>query len=216
MFKSIGDRIIRSGSSIRLFILVLSSIASYSVFAFENPLSEESVREAYFLGRSTDYEKLNHFFEQYVRYPKAAAVGPISLRTPYDQVVLRAWQNWDYNAQQAHIDYEAQRNLMVVSFSLYPHRQYALPVTPTMGANVTKNLVEVDQWNGFRFQVSQNAVIQAKALASRPIFDKNEIIGAEIVLEFDVRQFAPERIKIQIITPEGEIVTSEFNLDKLK
>jgi hypothetical protein len=197
-------------------LAVLLVIVSCTGFAFENPLSEESVREAYFLGRSTDSEKLNRFLEQYVRHPKGTAVGPISLRTPYDLAVLRALQNGNYNAQQAQIDYEAQRNLMAVSFSLYPHRPYPLPVMPTMGVGAAKNLEEVDQWNGFRFEVSQHGVIQAKASTSRPIYDKNEIIGAEIVLEFEVRQFASDRTKIQIVTPEGEVVTAEFNLGKLK
>jgi hypothetical protein len=205
----------RSASALAL-IFISASLSASGVLAFQNSLSEESVREAYFLGRGTDSEKLNRFLQQYVRNPKSRAVGPVSLRTPYHLAVLRALQNGNYNAQQAQIDYQARPGLMVISFSLYPGRQYPRSLSPTAASGpAARTQTDVEQWRAFRFKVSQSAAIRANALASRPIFHKNQIIGAEIDLEFQARQFAQEPTEVQITTPEGEIVTAQFNLDQL-
>ena len=50
------------------FALGLCLLASQNVMAFTYPLQGEYVREAYFLGRTTDGKKFKDFYEQYVRY----------------------------------------------------------------------------------------------------------------------------------------------------
>lgn len=47
--------------------LLLVLLGSGAVWAVDYPLSEEAVREAYFLGRSDDFQKLRNFTDQYNR-----------------------------------------------------------------------------------------------------------------------------------------------------
>src|SRR5438128_7141150 len=108
------------GVQMRSIALSLCVVAAQSAAAYEYPLSERSVREAYFFGRSTDGEKVAKFLGQYVRrFQFTGQRGPylaeIEFRTPYQQVVLRSWQNSiGYSAQQAQKDYSAQPDLVVV------------------------------------------------------------------------------------------------------
>src|SRR6266481_4620574 len=58
--------------------LSLCLLASQNAVAFDYPLQEEQVREAYFLGRTTDGEKLADFYKQYVHYFSFSARGAYS------------------------------------------------------------------------------------------------------------------------------------------
>src|ERR1700719_1897520 len=76
------------------FALGLCLLAPQNVLAFTYPLQGEYVREAYFLGRTTDGKKFKDFYEQYV---------------------LRSRQNLSqYSSLEAEKDYQAQPNLVVV------------------------------------------------------------------------------------------------------
>jgi hypothetical protein len=50
-------------------VVMVCLVASLSAIAFVYPLQPESVREAYFFGRSTDREKVATFLGQYMPLP---------------------------------------------------------------------------------------------------------------------------------------------------
>lgn len=188
--------------------LSVCAVAAQSAAAYVYPLSEESVREAYFLGRSTDGEKLAKFLGQYVRhfpYPiNGPYVGEIEFRTPYEQVVLRSWQNsMGYSAQQAQKDYAAQPDSVVVRVVIY--------LTPTY-AGTSK-----DFWREFPIRVVQGQTIEPKKVSSRPLYRRRGGLGgAEVLLELDAAQVESGTVRIEVTKPDGKIVQAEFNLNKLK
>jgi hypothetical protein len=203
--------------------LILCSIATQSVSAFIYPLQPESVSEAYFFGRSTDRAKVLEFLGQYTRRIQPQRGGPnvgyFELRTPYEQVVLRSWENQTgYSAQQAQIDYAAQPNLIAVRVFLYigggePGRADLYSDSNGRVLDHRENF-----WHAFRFRVTQEHVIEPNKIEGKPIYSRRGkgLSGAEVWLEFDASQFASGIAKVEVTTPNQQAVMTEFNLDKLK
>ncbi len=204
-----------AGLRIRIgaFALGLCFFASQNAAAFNYPLQEEHVREAYFLGRTTNNEKLIDFYKQYVRYFPFPARGPyysyvesVEFRTPYEQVVLRSRQNLNqYSSLEADEDYRAQPNLVVVRVLISYKLGYVAPLPPT---------------SGFKVRVSQTDTIEPKTLIVEPICSvvlENYcgVIRFAILLSFDAEQFASGTAKVKIVTPDGQTLKTEFDLDTL-
>jgi len=80
-----------------------------TAIAYDFPLSSESIRDAYFLGRRND-EKTAKFLAGYIKRLPLPEKGPhiseISLYTPYAQIVMDSWRNAAlYSGQQAEQEY---------------------------------------------------------------------------------------------------------------
>ena len=85
----------RMGFSRKLAIAVHLAAALWAVFlpqfafAYDHPLSDEAVRDAYFVGQ--DVKNVNHFLAPYTQSLPVPDSGPdvseIALSTPYAQVV---------------------------------------------------------------------------------------------------------------------------------
>jgi hypothetical protein len=197
------------------FALGLCFLAPQHVSAFAYPLQAEYVREAYFLGRTTDGKKFKDFYEQYVRYfpfpsrsPYFSYVESVEYRTPYEQVVLRSLQNLSqYSSMEAEKDYQAQPNLVVIRVLISYKLGYVGPLPPA---------------SRFKVHVSQADVgaIEPKKLTTESICSLSGdgdcgAIRFAILLSFDAEQFASGTAKIKILTPDGQTIKTEFDLDNL-
>jgi hypothetical protein len=196
---------------IGVFTLGLSLLASQNVMAFTYPLQGEYVREAYFLGRTTDGKKLADFYKPYVhgfpypaRGPYFSYVESVEFRTPYEQAVLRSQQNLNqYSSLKAEKDYEAHPNLVIVRVLISFKPGYVGPVPPT---------------SSFTVHVSQLDSIEPKKLSTETIcfvWDECGVTRFAILLSFDAGQFASGSAKIKIVTPDGQTIKTEFDLDNL-
>src|SRR5216683_1316585 len=81
-------------------------------FAFDTPLSDQAVREAYFLGQRGD-ETMATFLNKYTKYLEAPKTGPdissITVFTPFALLVQQSSQHSSgYSAQQAALDHRDQ------------------------------------------------------------------------------------------------------------
>jgi hypothetical protein len=206
-----------AGLRIRIgaFALGLCFLAPQNVLAFTYPLQGEYVREAYFLGRTTDGKKFKDFYEQYVRYFPFPSRGPyfsyvesVEYRTPYEQVVLRSRQNLSqYSSLEAEKDYQAQPNPVVVRVLISYKLGYVGTLPPP---------------SSFKVHVSQvdAGTIEPKKLTTETICSVlwNSDCGAPrfaILLSFDAEEFASGTAKIKIVTPDGQTIKTEFDLDNL-
>jgi hypothetical protein len=204
--------------------VILCLIAPLSAIAFIYPLRPESVREAYFFGRSTDREKVATFLGQYTcRFQSGNGnpnVGYVELRTPFEQVVLRSSENQTIgdSAQQAQIDYNAQPGLIAVRVVLYVSgggQGRADLYSDNEGRVLDRR---ENFWREFRFRVTQEHTIEPNKLEGKPIYSRRGkgLSGAEVWLEFDASQFASGMARVEITAPDQQAVVAEFNLDKLK
>src|SRR5713226_9338870 len=150
-----------AGLRIRIgaFALGLCFLASQNAAAFNYPLQQEHVREAYFLGRTTNNEKLIDFYKQYVHYFPFPARGPyfsyvesVEFRTPYERVVLRSREKLNqYSALEADEDYRAYPNVIVVRVMISYKMAYTGPESPA---------------NSFKVRVSQADPIEPKNITT--------------------------------------------------
>jgi hypothetical protein len=111
-------------------VLIAIILSTPSSFAFNTPLSDEAVREAYFLGQRNDESTLS-FFNSYLRLlPKpdtGAFIAEVEVYTPYVQVVETSRRrSVGYSAQQAAKDYRRLNNRIFV--------RIRIDFTPTYGA----------------------------------------------------------------------------------
>jgi len=203
-------------------------VVAQALAAYEHPLDSHSIREAYFLGRRHD-DKTAAFMGQYLQRPPLPKSGPhvaeIELRTPYEQVVLRAAQApGSYSAQQAEKDYTGQSNLILV--------RVRINLTPTYPAYVTNSRSKgppqgrpPDFWRDFKIRVLQGKTVTPNKSAGRPLYTSGlsgpylaagALEGAEVQLEFDTGQIASSPVRIEVLTPDGQTVEAEFDLRDLK
>jgi hypothetical protein len=106
----------------RLLATALSALACTAftppfVFAYDHPLSDETIRRAYFIGQ--DVRNVNTFLSRYTQALPVPDTGPhiaeIELATPYAQVVENSSQHTvGYSAQDAEADYRKRGDLIVV------------------------------------------------------------------------------------------------------
>jgi hypothetical protein len=111
-------------------ILAATLLVASSSFAFDTPLSDESIREAYFLGQRND-ETTASLFASYVRLlprpDKGAYIAEVEVYTPYVQLVEASRRrSMGYSAQQAALDYRHSHHKLYV--------RVRIDFTPTYGA----------------------------------------------------------------------------------
>ena len=104
----------------RTLSIILATLGSFSVLlspssTFETPLSDTSVREAYFLGQRGG-DTLNQFLAHYALFPVKLKTGPhiqaISFLTPYALIAqLSGERIGTYSAPQAQVDHKKQPDL---------------------------------------------------------------------------------------------------------
>jgi hypothetical protein len=191
--------------------LSLFFLASQNAIAFNYPLQEEHVREAYFFGRTTDGKKLIDFYKQYVhdfvfpaRGPYYSYVESVEFRTPYQQIVLRSHQNLNqYSSFEAEKDYQAHPNLVIARVLISYKLNYVGPIPSP---------------SSFKVRVSQEDMIKPNKLSTESIcsvWDDCGVTRFAILLWFDAEQFASGTARVKITTPDGQILSTEFDLDKL-
>ncbi len=210
-------------------VLAMALVSAQISLAYEHPLDSHSIREAYFLGRSSD-GKAAKFLAQYVKQPALPKSGPhiaeIELRTPYKQVVLRAGQvPGSYSAQQAEQDYRDRPDLIIVRVRINLTPTYpALIADPSRGKGQVGERPD-DFWRDFKIRIVQGSEVRPKGITGRALFQSglsgprvfgDVMLGAEVLLEFDAAQIRSEPLKIQVLTPDGQSVEVEFDLKELR
>jgi hypothetical protein len=92
---------------------VLAAVLAFPLpsSAFDTPLCDTAVREAYFLGQRHD-QSLANFLNKYTKRVPVPKTGPhiasVTFLTPFAQVALYSSQESSYSAQQAQIDHREQ------------------------------------------------------------------------------------------------------------
>jgi hypothetical protein len=205
-------------------ILALGLLTAQVSAAYENPLDPISVREAYFLGQRND-DKLAEFLAQYVKRLPLPKQGPhiaeIELRTPYEQVVVRSHQHSiGYSAQQAEKDYRAQSDLIVLRVQINltaTYSGYSVQTTPGSAQPRPE-----DFWRDFSIRLIQDKPITPKKITARPGGARRGVSrglvwgGVNVELEFETMQVSSGPVRVEVLTPEGQSVEVEFDLEKLR
>jgi hypothetical protein len=192
------------------------------------PLASRSIREAYFLGQRNN-ESTQKFLNAYLRrFPvpqKGPHVAEIELLTPYAQVVaISKRKTIGYSAQQAEQEHAERADAIEVRVLLLFTPTYPLVVESTsVGKQKAPAFRSNDFWKDFKFRLLQGEKeISPAYLEAVPQYSPNLYpwesyrIGTAAYLQYDVQKVNSLPTKVQVVTPDGQQVTADFDLSKLR
>ena len=207
------------------FLVVLCVALTAS--AFENPLSDEAVREAYFLGQRHDAS----FLTNYIKFLPLPKTGPhissVTFLTPFAQLTQSS-SNYvgNYSAQQALLDHRGQNESVKITVEIR--------LTPSYGAFISSPLSSRSSsppdftprsslfWKDFHVQIYDGdqslspADFDGHANHSCGRRGPCVMTGATLKFEFPADAFTSDSATIHIDPPEGDPVSVEFDLTRLR
>jgi len=213
-----------------LSILAAALLLTPSSFAFDSPLSDQAVREAYFLGQRRD-ESFASFMDKYTKHLAPPKTGPhiasITFFTPFALAAqLSSQHSSGYSAQQAALDHRGQAEsvkiivqiLLTDSYPAYiPRPTGSRSGSPTGFAPRPYNF-----WKDFDVQVfSEDRELRPFTSSGEPNYLCSEdggctLTGATIQFEFLAESFASDSATFQVTPPEGDPVSLDFSLTRLR
>ena len=199
------------------------------LFAFQTPLSDTAVREAYFLGQRHD-QSVSDFFAKYAKTLPAPQYGPyistIRFLTPYAQVVsLSGIKSAGYSAQQAERDHHADAETVVVSVDIYLTDSYGPFLNPAndsrSGSPAGLTPRSSDFWRDFDVSVSSDSrTLSPQDTSGQPMYNCSEsgcsLVGATVTLTFAASKFPPDSATVNVVPPEGDEVNVDFDLTSFR
>ena len=199
------------------------------LFAFQTPLSDTAVREAYFLGQRHD-QSVSDFFAKYAKTLPAPQYGPyistVRFLTPYAQVVsLSGNKTGGYSAQQAERDHHADAETVVVSVDIYLTDSYgpflAARTDSRSGSRASLTPRSSDFWRDFDVSVSSDSrTLSQQHTSGQPIYNCSEsgcsLVGATVTLTFAASKFPPDSVTVNVVPPEGDEVNVDFDLTSFR
>ena len=214
---------------LRALLAVVLIIEPQAALAFQTPLSEQAVREAYFLGQRHD-ESISRELEKYTQYFSIPDYGPqiasVSYLTPFAQAVL-ASSNYigNYSAQQAQIDHRTQAEKVQIQVTIrftdsYPALVPA-PARSLRGSQAPLAPRSSDFWRDFQVTVFDgDKPLDPVSLEGRPDYNCTRyscsLVGATILLDFPAETFAQQDVTVQIDPPEGDQLVTNLDLSTLR
>jgi hypothetical protein len=214
-------------TSLRLCSLALASllILAPSSNAFDSPLSDTAVREAYFLGQRHD-DSLPKLLDKYILHLQPPKTGPyiesVSFFTPYILTALNSSQQLSiYSAQQAQLDHLKNPEVVRVTVQIFLTESYSAysAIVGGSDSHLPKRVFvrPPDFWRDFRLRIFQKDQMVIPTTANgHPLFQCNDdgciLSGATLNFEYPAATFTETSATIQIDPPEGDPVVVDFDL----
>jgi hypothetical protein len=213
-----------------LSIIAASLLLSQGSLAFDTPLSEQAVREAYFLGQRRD-ETMAAFLNKYTKYLEAPKTGPhiasITFFTPFALLVQQSSQHTSgYSAQQAALDHRDQpefvRIIVQIQFTDSYGAYIIRPTSSRSGSSAGFVPRPYDFWKDFDVQVSSKGQnLRSFSSSGQPnvlcSYEGGcELTGATLQFDFNAEDFASGTATIDINPPEGDPLSVDFDLGHLR
>jgi hypothetical protein len=211
-------------------VLAAALLFSPASLAFDTPLSDQAVREAYFLGQRND-ERTAEFLEKYRRHLPAPESGPwistVELFTPYAETVeLSRQRSFGYSAQSAAKDYRERRNVIRVTVSIEFTASYGYLIEEEIkqrgGSSKGFAFRSPDFWKDFSYRLFDgDTVIDSLEVQGHPTYrsaDNSTVMtGATISLVYDTEKISSSTDAALVVdTPDGRQAVATFDLSRLR
>src|SRR5215831_13714545 len=143
------------------FSLIISTMLLVpSSFAFDTPLSEQAVREAYFLGQRRN-ESMYAFLNKYTKLLPPPKTGPyissITFLTPFALLVQYSSRQSDYSAQRAALDHKAQNEIVEIRVEIQFIQSFgaiiAVPTPSRSGSPTAIQQRSPEFWRAFKYRI---------------------------------------------------------------
>jgi len=215
----------------RIFASFLVAICvTLPASAFDVPLSDEAVRDAYFLGQRHD-GTFPAILGKYVRNLPLPKSGPyissVTFLTPFIQLVEHSDAYiGNYSAQKALLEHRGQEEFVLIFVEIQLTDTYGrlIPPPPNWRSRSPEAWVPrpSDFWRDFHVQIYNAAQpLTPYDFHGHPTFGcarRGPCILTGATLEFDFRadSFTSDSATIQVIPPEGDPVSVDFDLIHLR
>jgi hypothetical protein len=210
-------------------VLAALLLSAPSSFAFDTPLSDEAVREAYFLGQRRD-ETMAALLNKYTQFLPPPKTGPhiysVTVFTPFALLVQQSSQHTSgYSAQQAALDHRDQPEFIRIIVQIQLTDSYGpYIVRPTGTRSGSPNGFvprPYDFWKDFDVQVSsKDKNLEPFSSSGQPLLLCDEggctLTGATLQFDFSAEDFPSGSATIDVNPPEGDPVSIDFDLDHLR
>ena len=204
-------------------LLLLGS--ALGVLAYERELRPDLLREGYYLGKSDKrYEEFARGYAKTFPVPKEGIhIERIEVRTPFKEIVDRARRAADgYSPVTAESEYKEHPPSLIVEVTLrltpsFPaHTPYTLPIH--IGTILVR---DANFWQDFDVHLVQRGDIEPRARSGRPLQSCDVsgacwLVGAVVSYEFDVDQVASRPATVVVLSPDGQQLEADFELDRLR
>jgi hypothetical protein len=227
---SLGEDSMSSHCRFAVAFATAALLFGQPLLAFDSPLSEQAVREAYFLGQRRD-DTLSRVLDKYTIYLDPPETGPhiasVTFFTPFALLVQSSSQHTSaYSAQQAQIDHRAQKETVKLVVQIFLTKSYSnLIVRPTGTRSDSPTGFSprpYDFWKNFDVQVAEDdkSISPFSSSGEPTLVCSNEgacnLSGATIELEFLAESFTSSTATILVTPPEGAPVQVDFDLTSFR
>jgi hypothetical protein len=213
---------------ITCFLLVLC--VSLPASPFYTPLSDQAIREAYFLGQRHDgtYPSILGKYIKNLPPPKSGPyISSVTFLTPFIQLVEYSdGYIGNYSAQKALHDHRGQEEFVLIFVEIQLTDSYGrlIPPPPNWLSRSPQALVPrpSDFWRDFQVQIYDGGkLLTPYDFHGRSTYNCGRrgpctITGATLEFDFRAEAFVSDSAAIQVIPPEGDPVSVDFDLDHLR
>lgn len=191
------------------------AFASSAAFAFDNPLSADAIREAYFIATGSP-GKRNDFFARYTHHPPAPKTGPavstIQIQTPFAAVV----QDISDHSVNIHAPDAVQQY-----YGKAAHFRVVVTVafTATYPPSASSSMQLGDFWDKFHIHLRQAKQIAALSVQGKPIMStqtRSGYIGATIVANYNPDKIQSGPATVIVTGPDDARTEASFDLSALR
>ncbi|MGB8476613.1 MAG: hypothetical protein WCE61_21225 [Candidatus Acidiferrum sp.] len=210
--------------------LALSLLLIPPAFAIDTPLSDEAVRDAYFLGQrhEQDFTDLMAKYTKTLPMPKTGPdISSITFLTPFALVAqLSSQRTMGYSAQQAEQDHRNRPEIVRVIIQIQLTPTYGAlvphPTSPYTDAPSGYDQRPSDFWKDFQVAalVKDESIPPVEA-SGVPTYVCGRhggctLTGATLHFDYPADAFTSDSATIQIFPPEGDTVSVDFDLASLR
>lgn len=173
--------------------------------AYDVPMSESSIRDAYFLGTRTDglnFSLLANYARAIPELKQGNCISDVIIETPFLQIAKHAREVPNYSAQDAAREFSGKH----LTFHLFLDICYETEAPP----------------NSIKFEVIQHKkVLDPLSATSTPYAEATESgyldpNGEQIAFEFTASKIDSSDLTIIIDTPDGQRAESVFDLQSIR
>jgi len=217
-------------SSFRVGLALLTGVLLVSApsLAYDTPLSDQAVREAYFLGQRRD-ESMYAFLNKYTKLLPPPKTGPhiaaITFFTPFALLVQHSSRQADYSAQRAALDHKAHGEMVEIQVGIQFTQSYgAIITTPTRSRSGSPTAIQFrspEFWRAFKYRIFDgDEEITTEDISGEPQYQCPEIgctlTGAIVYIQFPATAFKSDSAGVEVTPREGDPISVDFDLSSLR
>jgi hypothetical protein len=212
-----------------LSFLTAALLLSPVSFAFDTPLSDEDIREAYFLGQRHD-ESMARLLSRYSKVLPPPESGPqiasVEFLTPYALLVRQASQVSDSSAQEFEKKHKSDSEIVAITIQILLTPSYPAfiprPTNSRSGAAIGFQLRNPDFWKDFDYRVFDGDDLrEPTSFSGEPVYtcgaeEGCDLAGATVYLKLPAKLFTSGSATVEVDPKVADPTSVTFDLDSLR